>query len=230
MKVQPFREIIREFSADFVHLAVPELARQLDLSAIELKPCEYVADSPRRGRARQPDLIAEATVLADPTRKVTLHSAIEPKYLKVRIPRLLDGHRLVAVKERRPVHTIVVYAHGGPAGVKGRVYRETSLGRTTNVLHYVSFGLSQTDAPDFLVRPEPLAWALAARMRPGSLVTLAALRAACLRRIVGEPCLTQSQRFKLFHFVASSLPADRDLSTEFDELIQQYCDEDLGIL
>ena len=219
MKLQAFREIIQEFSADFVHLAMPELARQLDLSAIELRPCEYVSDS--RGRARQPDLMAEAPVRADAKHKVTLHSAIEPKYLKARIPRLLDGHRRVAVQERRPVHTIVVYARGGPEGVKRRVYRETSLGRTTNVLHYVSFGLSQTDAPDFLVRPEPLAWALAARMRPGNLVTLTALRVACLRRIMDEPRLAESQRFKLFHFVASCIPSDLDISEEYDELIRR---------
>ena len=96
---QLFRELIPEFSADFVRLALPDVARQLDLSAIEFRLCEYFSDSPRRGRPRRPDLVAEAPMLADPTKLVTLHSEIECKYLKARIPRLLDYNRLVAIRE-----------------------------------------------------------------------------------------------------------------------------------
>ena len=103
--------------------------------------------------------------------------------------------------------------------MESRGYHEKSLGRTTNVLHYVSFGLSQADAGAYLARPEPLAWALAARMRPGSLVTRPALRFACVRRIMGDPRLTESQRFKLFNFVASCIESDQGVSEEYDELI-----------
>ena len=41
---------------------------------------------------------------------------------------------------------------------------------------------------------------------------------AALRTAAGVR--TESQRFKLFHFVASCNPSDRDMSEEYDELIR----------
>jgi hypothetical protein len=47
---------------------------------------------------------------------------------------------------------------------------------------YVSFGLAGCLAAEYLARPEPLAWALAALMDPGDL-SRAELKMACLRRV-----------------------------------------------
>src|SRR4029079_15201277 len=49
---------------------------------------------------------------------------------------------------------------------------------------YVSFSLAGCPSAEYLDRPEPLAWALAALMDPGS-SSRAELKLACLRRIAG---------------------------------------------
>lgn len=220
---QLFRELIVEFSADFVRLLAPDIASQLDLSDLEFELCEYFSDSPRGGRPRRPDLAASAPRLDDPERRVNLHAEVENQYRKLRVPRLLDYNRLLALRNSRPTHTFVVYVHGGPAGTERRLYCEESLRRTTVLFEYDSLGCSRASAEAFLGRQEPLAWAFAALMRPGRLGSRARLRVACLRRIIDAKHLSESQRFKLFNFVASYIESDQGqgLSEEYDELFRR---------
>ena len=57
---------------------------------------------------------------------------------------------------------------GGPPGVtKAKVVDEVE-GEIINVFHYYVLGLEKSVAEEFLKRPEPLAWGLAALMRPKS--------------------------------------------------------------
>jgi hypothetical protein len=62
--------------------------------------------------------------------------------------------------------------------------QESDLGPDFPGFRYISFGLAGCRAAEYLARPEPLAWALAALMDPGSL-SRAELKMACLRRIAG---------------------------------------------
>jgi hypothetical protein len=81
---------------------------------------------------------------------------------------------------------------------------------------YYAFGLSRCRAEDYLVRPEPLAWALAALMRPGR-QTRAELKMACLRRIAAAG-LTDNQSFLLVNFVETYLQLTGSQAEEFDRL------------
>ena len=80
-----------------------------------------------------------------------------------------------------PVLTIVVYLKRGRPGVDWESW-ESRLGPDFPAPRYVSFGLAGCPAGEYLDRPEPLAWALAALMDPGSM-SRAELKMACLRRI-----------------------------------------------
>jgi hypothetical protein len=82
-----------------------------------------------------------------------------------------------------PVLTIVVYLKRGRPGVNLENW-ECRLGPDFPAPRYVSFGLAGSPAAEYLDRPEPLAWALAALMDPGSM-SRAELKMACLRRIAG---------------------------------------------
>ena len=82
-----------------------------------------------------------------------------------------------------PVLSIVVYLKRGRPGVHLET-REGCLGPGFPELRYVSFGLEHCHAGEYLDRPEPLAWAFAALMDPGSW-SRAELKVACLRRIAG---------------------------------------------
>jgi hypothetical protein len=81
------------------------------------------------------------------------------------------------------VLTIVINLKRGRPGVCLKCW-ENDLGPSFPGLRYVSFGLAGCQASEYLARPEPLAWALAALMDPGS-QSRAELKMACLRRIVG---------------------------------------------
>src|SRR5262249_30497481 len=81
---------------------------------------------------------------------------------------------------------------------------------------YIAFGLSGCRAEDFLARPEPLAWALAALMRPEQL-SRPQLKLACLRRIVAAE-LDEIKRFLLVHCVQFYLELGREEAREYEAL------------
>jgi hypothetical protein len=121
--------------------------------------------------------------------------------------RLWSYNRQLHLRYGLPVHTFVLYLRGGPAGVKTEVHREVSLGREVSRFEYTSFGLSGASAEDYLARPEPLAWALAALMRwPGH--DRYEQRRACLERIGRERSLDGARSFLLFNCVATYLELD----------------------
>jgi len=77
------------------------------------------------------------------------------------------------------VLSIVVYLQRGQAGVQAQALDEHLLGRDLAPFLYISFGLAGCDPGEYLVRPEPLAWGLAALMRNGAL-SRPALKLACM--------------------------------------------------
>ncbi len=215
---QLFREIIPAFAADFAILLIPDVARRLDLGSLDFRREEYFTASPRGGRPRRPDLVARALTRGGDTGEVLLHVEIETRYRSALPPRLCEYNQLLGLSSGLPVHTQVVYCRGGPPGVAHNVFRVRSLGRTLNTFHYDSLGLSGAPAEPFLARPEPLAWAFAALMRPGDLGSRAELRLACLRRIVAARKLSENRRFLLFNFVATVIESNRGTADEYDEL------------
>lgn len=68
---------------------------------------------------------------------------------------------------------------------------------------YVAFSLAGCSAEEYLERPEPLAWGLAALMNPGSMSRVEH-KLACLRRIAAAD-LTDQKRFLLVNCVETYL-------------------------
>ena len=64
---------------------------------------------------------------------------------------------------------------------------------------YLAFGLSRSEAPAYLARPEPLAWGLAGLMKPGSR-SAARHKLACLTPITNAT-LTDRQRVLLINCI-----------------------------
>ena len=216
---QILRELIAAFPADFVELILPDVASRIDFAALDFRKEEYFTDSPRGGRPRRPDLVAWVPTLTT-TDEVGIHVEIEARYRSARVAKLFDYNRLLSLRRSRPVHTLVVYCRGGPPGVRQCEHRVESLGQTLTVFYYGSLGLSGASAPEYLARQQPLAWALAALMRPAKIGSRAKLRVACLRRIVAARHLEEERRFLLFNFVATYIESDQGISEEYDELFR----------
>jgi len=222
---QIWKELIQAFPADFVALTLPEVAERIDLEQLDFKPEEHFLDTPR-GRHLHPDLVAQVRSRATPHERAVLHAEVELRF-RSRLPsRWLQYHRALCLRYGAPVHTVATYLRGGPPGLARRVHHESSLGCHVTTFHFTSFGLSRASADDYLARPEPLAWAMAALMRPRrSPRQRAELRTMCLRRIAVEPDLSDEQRFRLFNCVRTYIELDRAAEEEYEKLLVEHAKE-----
>jgi len=214
-----WKELIRDHLTELLAIVDPELAGRLDAApeALEIRPTEVFAGGPR-GRALRVDLAAAARGRGAPGEAVLLHVEVELRYRSRQAARFFLYNRLLAQRDGLPVVTLVLYLRGGPAGLRPEAHAEIVLGREICRFGYWSFGLSRLPAEDYLARPEPLAWALAALMRPRS-GDCKALRRACLARIAGAPGLSDERRFRLFECVANYLVLDGGAEEELEALL-----------
>ena len=212
------RELIPVFPGSFARLLVPHLATGLDLRTLSFHREEYFLPSPRGGPPRRPDLVGRVSTLTGS--EVLLHVEIENRYRAARVAGIFEYNQLLRLSTGSPVYTVVVYCHGGPAGVQRQLHQDRFMGEIVTDFHYRSLGLSRMPAKQYLDSPEPLAWALASLAKPKRRGR-AALRVQCLERIVESPTLTEAQRFHLFNFVATAIESDKNLADEYDEYLER---------
>ncbi len=225
------KELLTRFPDQFLRLSAPRLAECVDLAALELAPEEHYPGSPT-GRERRADLVGRETALPSPgddrhgeIEEVMLHGEIEIQYRARTAPRLLGYHRGLSLKYALVVHTIVLYLRGGPPGPQPAVYEERSLGETVVAFRYHSLGLSRAPAAEYLARPEPLAWALAALMRPARGQSRPQLGLACVRRIVASPGLSRRDQALLLECVWMYGRFGDEEAEEFDKIMIELDDE-----
>jgi hypothetical protein len=127
--------------------------------------------------------------------------------------RLRDYHRAIQARHEDPILSIVVYLKGGQKGVCEQALDGDLTAPGLTSFRYLSFGLSRCPAAEYLMKPEPLAWALAALMNQGSR-SRAELKRACLNRIMEAP-LSDMERIELVNFVETYLQLTSVEAEEF---------------
>lgn len=185
------RGLIRTFLADYLRIVEPDAAAGMRLDQIRL----------RRGPSDGTGVVAEVSgrQIAE---RVTVLVRIEPEALPpcVSSQRIRQSLRDLRLLSGEPVLASVLSVRGGRPGIHldSGVLSE-ALGIETARIHFTSLGLVETRAEYYLERPEPLAWALAARMRP-TRRSLEEHRRACLERIANAS-LDEKRRSLLRRFV-----------------------------
>jgi hypothetical protein len=175
--VRILRTLIQSFFADYLQIVEPDAVKGLRLDQVAFR------------RKIPPDgngLFAEVASRTE-GENVTVLVRIEPEGFtpgetSLRIGQSLRDLRLSYTK---PVLASAVYLQGGRPGLRlesGVVARACGIEMAR--LYFTTFALSESRAEYFLERPEPLAWAFAARMRPTQR-TPEEHRRACLERIAG---------------------------------------------
>lgn len=205
-----FKSLLRAFFAGFLRLVAPDLAARLDLSAVAFLDKEFVATGPPRTHGIA-DLLARAP-LKGTDRFLLVHVEIESRARHGMGTRLRDYHRAIQARHEEPVLSIVVYLKGGPAGICEQELDGGLKAPGLTSFRYLSFGLSRCSAAEYLAKPEPLAWALAALMSRRGL-SKAELKMRCLSRITGEPDLSEAERLELANCVETYvklLPAEAE--------------------
>jgi hypothetical protein len=205
-----FKSLLRAFFAGFLRLVAPDLAARLDLEAVAFLDKELIA-SPERSRVV--DLLARVALQDEPGKPLLVHVEIESRARRGMGSRLRDYHRAIQARHEEPVLSIVVYLKGGPAGIREQVLDRGLKAPGLTSFRYLSFGLSRCPAAEYLARPEPLAWALAALMNRGGL-SRAELKRACLTRILEAP-LTDTERIELVNCVETYVQLTSGEAEEF---------------
>lgn len=177
------RDLIRTFFADYLRLVEPDAARRMRLDRITFPPKDF-----------EHGVVAEI-----PPRKgelVTVVVRIESE--KEASHPLVHDLRSLGLRYGQPVLFSVLRLAGGRPGVhlESAVIAETC-GIELARIFYTDFRLEGARAEHYLERPEPLAWALSAWMRP-SRRSLEEHRRACLEKIeVADLCETRRRLLRM---------------------------------
>jgi hypothetical protein len=198
---QVFKDLIGRFLPDFLTLVAPESAARLDLTRWKLLDKETFTDWPR-GRRRELDLLAEVT-FAGSGRTALVHVEIESRFRPEVGPRLGGYYMQIRLRHGLPVLPFLVCLRRGRPGIHYEAVADADFGPEVNRFSYYCLCLAGCRAEDFLAKDQPLAWALAALMRPEAL-SRAEHKMACLRRIAAAR-LDELPRFLLVNCVETYL-------------------------
>ena len=218
-----FKQLLRTFLEDFLRLVAPQALEKMDLSSPELLDKELFTAGPH-GRRRELDLLVR--VRTHNGRPLLIHVEIEARASR-RMPKRLWHYRSqIQARYDTQVLTIVIYLKRGRPSVILESW-ESDLGPDFPEPRYISFGLAGCRAAEYLARPEPLAWAFAALMDPGSW-SRAELKMACLRRIAGLRGRTDP--FLLVDCVENYLQLELLEVAEFEALDSQRENQEVRVV
>jgi len=175
-----FKRLIEVFLAEFLLLLAPAAARRLRLGEPVFLDKEQCTDWPD-GEWREVDLLARVPVKGS-EESLLVHVEIEARARPGMGRRLWGYFMQIRQRHHLLVLPILINLRGGPAGVGLEILEEGFEIIPTVVFRYRVLGLAKCRAAEWLPRPEPVAWALAALMDPGSW-SRAELKVECLRRI-----------------------------------------------
>jgi hypothetical protein len=202
---QLFKGLLRTFFSDFLALVSKPAAESLDASRATFLDKEFFTDWPR-GRRRELDLLARVPLRTGGGQSVLIHVEIEARARAGIGPRLRSyRNQIQSVYEGQVVSSVVFLSQGRP-GVHIETLDEGLFDLELSLFRYIAFGVGGCSAEEYLARPEPLAWGLAALMRPGSW-SRATHKRACLRRI-DETEMDDVRRFLLINCVETYLELD----------------------
>jgi hypothetical protein len=105
-----------------------------------------------------------------------------------------------------------------PTFLESELFTDLPDGEHRRLDRYLAFGLSPSQAADYLKRPEPLAWALAALMRHRGL-SAAQHRLACLRPAAAAK-IDDARKFLLLNFVETYVQLDDSEQEEYESLLR----------
>jgi hypothetical protein len=152
------KTLIASFFDEFICLTAPDSAHRLRLGDVSFLDKELFTDWPT-GRRRELDLLARVPVEGSST-VLLIHVEIEARARGGIDQRLWGYYMQVRQRHKLLVIPILVNLRGGRPGVKLEILEEGFEPLATGMFRYRVLGLSGCRAAEWLLRPEPLAWAL----------------------------------------------------------------------
>lgn len=212
------KDLVRTFFQDFLGLAAPDAASRLRLEEASFIDTQSSTDWPA-GRRRQMDLLARVPYLGRGRKPVLVHVEIERQARARMGLRMWRYYMQLRLRHELLVVPILFNLKGGTPGVCRTLLAEGFDDPETARFRFRVLSVSGCRAEEYLDRPEPLAWALAALMRPGRW-SRAEHRMACFRRIA-DADLPDLQRFLLVNYVETYLQLSGRDAAEYERLAQR---------
>jgi hypothetical protein len=163
---QHFKKLIETCFADLVRIVAPRIAPRLHLDRPTFLDKEQFTDT-REGEHRRLDLVAEVPSIRGDPELVIVHVEVEAQARRTMGRRLLNYAMQLWLRHGAPIVPVVVYLRGGKPDVTRERVPLRAFNTTFFTFRYFAFGLSPSQAREYLARREPLAWALAALMQRG---------------------------------------------------------------
>ena len=224
---QRFKEAVRTFFAEFLELAVPSLAPQIDATRVRWVEQETLVDPPD-GARHVMDLVAEVPMRTDDDVEswvqivvlIEIDSRGSVTMLRTQIERYYH-----ALRSRYPEYDVLPIAMLLRVGLNGLGWYpiERYLGeRCIFKLQFAYVGLPALDAVEYVTGSNSFAVALSALMKVKA-ERRAWLKAQALKR-VAEADETEQRQFILGEIVDAYLKLDEQENAEFEELLgkRQY--------
>ncbi len=208
------KELFQTFFAGLVRLTAPDVAAQLRLDEAEFLDKQTFTDWPE-GARREVDLLASVPVAGEAGR-VLIHVEVEAQARSRMRKRVWQYSMQIRLRFDLPVLSILINLRGGRAGVRRERLRERFGDEEAVRFQYRAFSLSGCQAAEYLALPEPLAWALAALMRPGTW-SRAEQKIECLRRVAAAD-LPGRSRLLLGNWIETYIQLDDRDAAEYDRL------------
>ncbi len=224
---QFFKNLFQEFFGDLLRIVAPDLAARLRVGEPTFLESELFTSFPE-GRHRYLDLVARVSPVDGKPEVVLVHVEVEARARKTMGWRLLDYAMQLWLAHHQPVVPVVVYLRGGKPDVTREEIRMAIVGDTFHLFSYLAFGLSRSDAREYLARPEPLAWGLAGLMRPGG-ESAARHKLACLRPIT-KAVLTDRQRVLLVNCIETYVDLNDAAQREYEALLAEAGNEEVATM
>ncbi len=224
---QFFKNLFQEFFGDLVRIVAPELAGRLRVEAPTFLESELFTSFPE-GSHRYLDLVARVEAKEGEPPVVLVHVEVEARARKTMGRRLLDYYMQLLLEHHQPIVPIVVYLRGGKPDVTREDVRIEVFDEAFLSFSYLAFGLSRSEATEYLTRAEPLAWGLAGLMKPGS-ESAARHKLACLTPITKAE-LTDRQRVLLVNCIETYVQWNDAAQAEYEALLAEEGNEEVATM
>jgi len=217
------KSLIKLFFADFLGIIHPDADPRLRAGEATFLDKEDFTDWPA-GDRREMDLVARVPVGRKEV-PLLVHVEIETDFRFDMDHRLWEYYMQLRLRHGMPVLPVLVNLRGGRPGLYRGALREMVDWKVTAIFYYRALGISGCQAQEWLARPEPIAWAFAALMRPGSW-SRAELKLECLRRIATSEVVGLRKQ-ALVNWVETYVQLSEQDALEFQRLLELEGNEEI---
>lgn len=219
-----FKEFLRRFLPQFMHLFFPEQAARLNFSTVRFMDKELVINFPQQA-LRITDIVAEVQTWQGETETLLLHVEVEGRDKRTLPRRMSEYYVLLRLSYGKAVLPIALVLLSNAGGVSWQEYTEELFGEKLLHFRYGQVGIRDLSAPAYLAKQEPIAAILALFMKTRQ-QSRAAVKLTALQTVI-QSNLSPGDKLFLVELANTYAPTE-ELSDPREEIMQSLLDIEMS--